>query len=158
LFGGLLLLAGVASLAVAVACSTPTASAPQADAAPRATAAATQAAPAPAAPAAKAAPTTAASGAPKAVTKINIDEIFPPDEGRDLVLQNCVNCHTIVPIALARMSPGEWATHRQNHRPRVGGISDAEADRLWAYLTKHFGPDHQVPNLPQELLDTWTSY
>jgi mono/diheme cytochrome c family protein len=91
-------------------------------------------------------------------TRVNIDEIFPPDEGRDIILQNCVNCHTIAPIALARMTSGEWSRHRLDHRQRVSGISDAEADLVWAYLAKHLGPDRPIPQLPKELLDTWTSY
>jgi len=100
----------------------------------------------------------AAAQAGGTTARVNIDEIFPPDEGRDIILQNCVNCHTIAPIALARMTPGEWARHRLDHRQRVGGISDAQADLVWTYLVKHFGPDRPVPELPQELLDTWTSY
>jgi mono/diheme cytochrome c family protein len=160
--GGLVLLAGLAGLALAVACSSPSApSAASAAAPPTAAppAASSDAKPAPpaASTGAKPAPAAASSGA-KPATKVNIDAIFPPDTGRELVLQNCVNCHTIAPIALAQMTPGEWSRHRQDHRPRVGAISDAEADVLWAYLVKHFGPDHQVPTLPQELLDTWTSY
>jgi hypothetical protein len=92
------------------------------------------------------------------VEKVNIDEIFPPDDGRELVLNNCVNCHTIVPIALARKTPDEWVSHRTQHRQRVGGISDADADRLWAYLTKNFAPGRPIPQLPEDLLKTWTAY
>jgi hypothetical protein len=109
--------------------------------------------------AAAAAAPVAAVGAPDStVEKVNIDEIFPPDDGRDLVLNNCTNCHTIVPIALARKTPDEWVSHRTQHRQRVGGISDADADRLWAYLTKNFAPGRPIPQLPEDLLKTWTAY
>ena len=110
-------------------------------------------------PAAASAAAPAVVGAPdNTVEKVNIDEIFPPDEGRDLVLSNCTNCHTIVPIALARKTPDEWVSHRTQHRQRVGGISDADADRLWAYLTKNFAPGRPIPQLPEDLLKTWTAY
>jgi mono/diheme cytochrome c family protein len=112
---------------------------------------------APAAPVAAGAP-AAGAGVAGAVEKVNIDEIFPPDDGRELVLNNCVNCHTIVPIALARKTPDEWVSHRNQHRQRVGGLSDADADRLWAYLTKNFAPGRPLPQLPDDLLKTWTSY
>lgn len=113
--------------------------------------------------AAAAAPVQAAAAAAPAsgsgaVEKVNIDEIFPPGDGRELVLSNCVNCHTIVPIALARKTPDEWVSHRTQHRQRVSGISDADADRLWAYLTKNFAPGRPLPQLPEDLLKTWTSY
>ena len=91
-------------------------------------------------------------------TQLNMDEIFPPGEGRELVLQYCTNCHTITPIALARETPEWWANHRTQHRPRVVGLSDQQADLIWSYLTKNFNPDRPVPDLPKELLDTWTSY
>jgi hypothetical protein len=74
------------------------------------------------------------------------------------VLNNCVNCHTIVPIALARKTPDEWVSHRTQHRQRVGGLSDADADRLWGYLTRNFYPGRPIPQLPDDLLQTWTSY
>jgi hypothetical protein len=92
------------------------------------------------------------------VEKVNMDEVFPPDDGRDLVLENCVNCHTIVPIALARKIPDEWISHRTQHRQRVSGLSEADADRLWGYLTRNFYPGRPIPQLPEDLLQTWTSY
>ncbi len=98
------------------------------------------------------------SGGSGTSTRVNIDEIFPPDQGRDLMLQYCVNCHTITPTALARRTPGEWATHRLDHQPRVGGLSDAQADLLWGYLVKHLAPGRPIPELPPDLLNTWTSY
>lgn len=103
-------------------------------------------------------PAVGAGGGPT-VTRLNMDEIFPPGHpGRELVLQNCVNCHTITPIALARRTQGEWATHRLDHRQRVGALTDAEADLIWDYLVKEFAPGRPIPDLPEELLRTWTSY
>ena len=125
------------------------------------------------APSANHAPQTAASPAPAAVAeggttmsasgatasgKLNIDEIFPPGAGRDLVLNNCTNCHSIVPIVILQMTPEAWELNAREHRDRVASLSDADVATLYAYLTANFNPNRPVPQLPQELLDTWTSY
>lgn len=87
-----------------------------------------------------------------------MDKIFPPGEGREVVLQNCTNCHTFVPIALARNTPDEWWSHRTQHRQRVPGLTDAQVDTLYGYLTTNFAPGRPLPELPEDLLQTWTSY
>ena len=93
-----------------------------------------------------------------ATTELNMDELFPPGEGRELVLQYCTNCHTITPILLTRFDADGWKSHRANHQSRVPGLTDAQADILWAYLTEHFNPSRPIPELPEEMLQTWTSY
>ena len=52
-------------------------------------------------------------------SKVNIDEIFPPGEGRDLVLNNCQNCHTFVPIVVLQMEEAAWTRNSIDHRERV---------------------------------------
>jgi cytochrome c5 len=91
-------------------------------------------------------------------SKVNVDEIFPPGEGRDLVLNNCQNCHTFVPIVVLQMDKDAWARNSLDHRDRVGSLTDEEFRTLYAYLTANFHPGRPVPTLPKELLDTWTSY
>ena len=39
---------------------------------------------------------------------VDIDAIFPPGPGKDLVLNNCQNCHTWVPIVVLQMNEQEW--------------------------------------------------
>lgn len=89
---------------------------------------------------------------------VDMDEIFPPGEGRDLVLNNCQNCHTWVPIVILQMNEDEWARWERDHRSRVEALSDEEFDTLYDYLVENFNPDTPVPELPEALLDTWTSY
>jgi hypothetical protein len=91
-------------------------------------------------------------------SKVNIDEIFPPGEGRDLVLNNCQNCHTFVPIVVLQMDKDAWQRNSIDHRERVTTLTDEEFKTLYAYLTATFHPGRPVPTLPKELLDTWTSY
>lgn len=97
------------------------------------------------------------SGGARQVT-VDMDEIFPPGDGRDLVLNNCQNCHTWVPIVVLQMNEEEWARWARDHRPRVEALSDEDFDTLYDYLVENFNPDTPVPELPQALLNTWTSY
>jgi len=115
------------------------------------------------APATAAAGETATTAAPAhgsdtAPAKGNMDQIFPPGPGRDLVLNNCQNCHTFVPIVILQMEEAAWTRNSVDHRPRVTGLSDDEFKTLYDYLKANFNPQHPVPRLPQELLDTWTGY
>jgi mono/diheme cytochrome c family protein len=103
-------------------------------------------------------PPGAAAAANTAPAKLNIDEIFPPGEGRELVLNNCTSCHTIVPIVVLQMTKDAWELNAREHRDRVTSLSDAEVATLYAYLAANFNPGRPVPKLPKELLDTWTAY
>jgi cytochrome c5 len=97
--------------------------------------------------------------AAKAVaSKVNLDEIFPPGEGRDIVLNNCQNCHTFVPIVVLQMEEAAWTRNSIDHRERVTQLSDEDFKTLYTYLKANFHPGRPVPTLPKELLDTWTSY
>jgi hypothetical protein len=90
--------------------------------------------------------------------KVNINEIFPPGRGRDLLLANCTSCHTFVPIVVLQMSKEAWERNSRDHRGRVAALGDADFKTLYQYLIANFNPARPVPKLPRELLDTWTSY
>jgi len=94
----------------------------------------------------------------KSNVTIDINAIFPPGPGRELVLNNCTSCHTFVPIVILQMTKEAWERNRRDHSDRVAGLSEAEKDTLYEYVTANFNPDHPVPKLPKELLKTWTSY
>jgi mono/diheme cytochrome c family protein len=87
-----------------------------------------------------------------------MDAIFPPGEGRSLVLNNCQSCHTWVPIVVLQMNEAEWERSSTEHRGRVQGLSDQEFETLYAYLKASFTPDTPVPDLPPALLESWTTY
>ena len=91
-------------------------------------------------------------------TRVNLDEIFPPGPGRDLVLDNCESCHVWVPIVILRMDEAAWRRNSLEHRERVEALSDEEFKVLYDYLSSTFTPDRPVPTLPPELLGAWTSY
>ncbi|MGE0703570.1 MAG: hypothetical protein AB7P22_06480 [Vicinamibacterales bacterium] len=90
--------------------------------------------------------------------RLDMDAIFPPGPGRDLVLNNCQNCHTFVPIVVLQMDKAAWQRNSIDHRERVTTLTDEEFKTLYEYLTANFNPDRPVPELPQDLLESWTSY
>ena len=99
-----------------------------------------------------------AAEASSAPIKVDMNKIFPAGPGRDLVLENCQNCHTFVPIVVLQMDKDAWYRSSLDHRGRVPNLTDDQFKTLYEYLVSNFGPDHAVPTLPKELLKTWTSY
>jgi mono/diheme cytochrome c family protein len=98
---------------------------------------------------------TASGGGPATV---DLAAIFPQGPGRDLVLENCQNCHTFVPIVVLQMDRDAWHRNSLDHRERVTTLTDEQFTILYEYLTTNFGPHRPVPRLPKELLKTWTGY
>ncbi len=105
-------------------------------------------------PAAKA--TTSPSGGNK--IKVNVDELFPQGPGRQLVLDNCMSCHSMAPIVVSQKSKAEWNQLAIVHRDKVSRLSDDDFNQLMGYLIATFNPSHPVPQLPEELLSGWTNY
>ena len=100
---------------------------------------------------------TAGANASAEPTKIDMDAIFPPGPGRDIVLNACQNCHTFVPIVVLQMNEAAWTRNSRDHRMRVSSMSDADFATAYEYLKKNFNPDRPVPKLPPELLASWTT-
>ena len=103
------------------------------------------------------APPAADPKASASKTSVNLDEIFPPGRGRELVLNNCTTCHTFVPIVILQMTKEAWQRNSRDHRGRVTALSDADFKTLYQYLQASFNPSRPVPKLPPELLETWTA-
>jgi cytochrome c5 len=100
----------------------------------------------------------ASSSAPTENAKVDLEAIFPPGEGRDLVLSSCQNCHTFVPIVILQMDKDAWARNSRDHRERVSSLTEPQFQQVYEYLTTNFGPHRPVPELPPELLQSWTTY
>jgi uncharacterized membrane protein len=90
--------------------------------------------------------------------KIDMNKIFPPGPGRNLVLSDCTSCHTITPIVIIQMTREARERWARDHRERVNAMSNEDFKLVTEYLIKHFSPGQPIPQLPKELLDTWTSY
>jgi hypothetical protein len=97
---------------------------------------------------------TAGNGASET---LDLSKILPADPGRELVLEHCVGCHSIAPIAVAAKSADEWDAQHENHS-RFLKFSQADQDVLYKYLKKYFAEDRVIPDLPPELLQNWTTY
>ncbi len=108
----------------------------------------------------KTAPQTKKSTAKPAAKKVevNMNELFPPGKGRDLVLDNCMNCHSMAPIVVAQKTRGEWTQLGASHRSMAAQLNDEQYNQLLEYLIATFNPKHPVPQLPEELLSGWTNY
>lgn len=96
--------------------------------------------------------------------KINMEAIFPPGEGRELVLWTCMNCHTFVRIVAGHHTHSHgtetgrdthWDTHRILHAERLKHLSEEERDKLYAYLKENFNDVKPAPKLPSWLRDYW---
>ena len=111
-----------------------------------------------ASPGPKQAKTAVASAPDTQPASVDLNQIFLPGPGRELVLSNCTTCHTIVPIVTLQMTREAWERNSRDHRGRVTALSNADFKTLYEYLTANFNPNRPVPKLPKELLDTWTSY
>jgi mono/diheme cytochrome c family protein len=105
---------------------------------------------------------SASAGSPPAAstapTKVDLDAIFSAGPGREIVLGSCQNCHTFVPIVILQMDKDAWRRNSLDHRERVATLSDEQFKQAYAYLSENFGPHRPVPQLPPELLQSWTTY
>jgi hypothetical protein len=97
-------------------------------------------------------------GGAAAPSKVDLEAIFPPGPGREVVLGSCQNCHTFVPIVILQMDKDAWRRNSLDHRDRVTTLSDEQFNQAYTYLTENFGPHRPVPQLPPELLQSWTTY
>jgi len=80
------------------------------------------------------------------------------DRSRALVIQYCTSCHTFAPIVMQQFDEGGWASLMNRHQGWIPNLPEADFVQIRSYLTANFRPDLDPPELPQELLDTWTSY
>lgn len=92
------------------------------------------------------------------IAKLDLNVLLPAGEGRSLVIENCMACHSIAPVLVSQKTAGEWQGTMVNHRSNMGGVNDVDYQKMTDYLAKFFGPDHKIPDLPPELLSGWTNY
>lgn len=81
-------------------------------------------------------------------------------EGRNLILNNCTVCHTFVPIVMQQFDGAGWTSLLDRHvgNGRVNQLSPEQVAAIHDYLTDNFNGTLPPPDLPPELLSTWTSY
>ncbi len=85
------------------------------------------------------------------VQKLNLDDIFPQGAGRDLMLENCTNCHEVSLFAILRKSPDAWMRIRANHARRFPALNDAEVESMYEYAAANFNTDRPPSKVPPAL-------
>ena len=91
---------------------------------------------------------------PSGANKLPMDEIFPPGNGREAALNNCIQCHSIIRIVWGPRTEGEWTNVKHRHMERVRGLDDESFNAIFIYLRESFSPDKPYPRLPQWYLDS----
>ena len=81
-------------------------------------------------------------------------------EARDLILNNCTVCHSFVPIVMQQFDANGWTSLLERHvnGGRVNQLSAEQVAAIHTYLSENFNGSLPPPDLPPELLSTWTSY
>jgi len=110
-------------------------------------------APTTAAPVARATTAAPAAGAtpasqPKGTT---LAEILPPGNGLTLLLNNCSSCHSVVCSVKGQRPVDRWESLKQDHKDKASGLSEADLNTLFSYLSANFNNTKPEPNLPPEL-------
>ena len=79
-------------------------------------------------------------------------------EARDLIIDNCTICHAFVPIVLQHFDEQGWDGLFDRHADRSPQLSVTQVADMKKYLAENFNSSLDPPELPQALLDLWTSY
>jgi virginiamycin B lyase len=86
------------------------------------------------------------------LTKYQAGILLPEGKGRDVVLQECFNCHAMSKIGvLGRDRDGWYEAIEHMRQVGVATIKPEVADQVTAYLADVFGPDAETPQSPAQL-------
>ena len=98
---------------------------------------------------------------------------LPPGQGKELVVEQCGNCHTLEPTVQLRQSLEGWEGTVYDMIGRGAPIFLDEAKEMIAYFSDVFGPDSppfidvnraskdelvKVPGITAELADQWLAH
>jgi hypothetical protein len=79
---------------------------------------------------------------------LNLDKIFPPGLGRDLVITKCTACHRYGIIVQGQRTVARWEAIKWSHQGKPGLGDDANLKIMFDYLEANFNPSHPEPQLP----------
>ncbi len=86
------------------------------------------------------------------LTKYQGGVLLPDGKGKDVVLQQCFNCHAMSKIGVEGRDRDGWLEAIEHMRQvGVANIKPDVADQVAEYLDKIFGPDSEVPKSPAQL-------
>ncbi len=88
------------------------------------------------------------------LTKYQAGVLLPEGKGKDVVLQECFNCHAMSRIGfMGRDRDGWYQAIEHMRQVGVADIKPAVADEVTDYLATVFGPDAETPSSPSQLPD-----
>ncbi len=82
-----------------------------------------------------------------------LDDIFPPSDARDLVLENCTVCHSFVRIVMSQRTEQLWNSVMYRHIGRTGSLSYDKFAAIFDYLKENFNDTKPVPRIPDWMPD-----
>ena len=104
----------------------------------------------------KSPPADAAAAAPAAPVEpskaFNAGSIFPEGPGRELVLNNCGSCHSMVCAARGQRTAARWESIRDDHKDKLTASSSADLKVMFSYLAANFNDSKPEPQVSAELL------
>lgn len=82
----------------------------------------------------------------------SVADLFPEGEGKQLVLANCASCHAVACSVMGQRTAARWAGLKEAHREHVPGLSDAEREVIFAYLSSNFSDAQPEPVVPPSFI------
>jgi mono/diheme cytochrome c family protein len=102
-----------------------------------------------AAPAA-APPASQTAKAPEGPAPKTVADIFPPGDGRELVMNSCASCHNVACAAIGQRTPERWDALKVSHKEHASGVN---LDVVFNYLKANFNDAKPQPNVPPQFLE-----
>ena len=81
-----------------------------------------------------------------------VGSIFPPGEGRELVLNTCGSCHPVVCAARGQRTPERWDNLQKDHKDKLTNTTSAQLNVMFAYLKENFNDKKPEPQVPAEVV------
>jgi cytochrome c5 len=92
---------------------------------------------------------TAPATAP--TTPFDVARIFPPGQGRELLLNTCGSCHSVVCVTRGQRTADQWESIKKGHKDKLSASSVADQNAMFSYLAANFNDTKPEPHVPAEL-------
>ncbi len=96
---------------------------------------------------------TAVDAKPASGGAFNVNSIFPPGDGRELVLSTCGTCHPVVCSTRGQKTAERWESIRKSHQDKLTSQPAADVTKMFAYLKQNFNETKPEPKIPAELAE-----
>jgi len=78
--------------------------------------------------------------------------VFPGGPGREIVVNSCGSCHSLLCAVRGQRTAQRWDSIKQSHRDKLSSVSGSDLDTMFAYLREHFNDTKPEPSIPPEFL------